>query len=314
MTAFDGSPAEMPIPSGHADWRSPDEATAERLLSGQGTGPDAPPEEQTLALVLAAAACPATHRELSGEQAAVAAFELAVSGPRLGAPMWIRSGAGKARHALAHRIPVLISAGTLALLAALGGTAAAGALPPMLQKMAHSLFDAPAPAQVVPGRNISREPATVGPHRAGPTSPARTLRHKTKNTKGKAKGKAKGKQQATSSASTSSSDNGQGNDKGNDKGNGKAKHHAKANGQGNGNGNGNGNAKCHGNGKKSCDQTARLRRPKCPKPPRGKHRHRRAHLLVARSDCLPAQVPCVHAFADDRQLHPGKRDIEGQVA
>ena len=50
---------------------------AERLLAGQGAGPGAPSGHQALERVLAAAARPATRRELSGEAAAVAAFLLA---------------------------------------------------------------------------------------------------------------------------------------------------------------------------------------------------------------------------------------------
>jgi hypothetical protein len=308
MTGFDGSPADMPILSGHPDWLSPDDAIAELLLSGQGAEPGVPPRERALALVLAAAARPATPRELSGEQAAVTAFELAFRRSRPRPSVWTRAGAGIARPPRARRVPALIGAGVLALAAVLSGTAAADALPAPLQLMAHHIFGAPAPAHGAPRPSVSPGPTTQDPRRAGPTISARTARPKAKKS---SKGKAKGHEKAASATSTPSSGNGQGNDSGNGKSNGKAKHaKASGNGKGNGNGKAKGHASCHGNGKKSCDQAAPLRRPQCSQPARREHRHRRAHFLVARSDRLPAQVPCVHALADDRQLHPGKREVE----
>src|SRR5215469_1816578 len=162
MRAFDGSPAEMPIVPDRADWRSPDEATAERLLSGYGADPGAPREEHALALLLGAAARPATLRELSGEQAAVAAFELAVRRPRsrLRAPAW--ASFWRTRFSRARRVPVLISCGVLAVAAALSGTAAAGDLPAPLQSMAHSVFGAPAPAPTGPRPSVSRQSPSAG--------------------------------------------------------------------------------------------------------------------------------------------------------
>ena len=316
MTGFDGSPAEMPILSGHADWLSPDDTTAELLLSGQGAEPGVPPEERTLALVLAAAARPATTMELSGEQAAVTAFELAFRRPSLRPAVWTRARVGGPRPPRARRVPALIGVGALAVAAALGGTAAADELPAPLQMMAHHLFDAPAPARAAPRPSLHPGPAAPGPRRTGPTISARTAPPKAKTS---SKGKAKGHEKAASATSTPGNDNGNGNgqDNGNGKAKGKAKHQPKGAGQGgNGNGQGNGNVKakghasCHGNGKKSCAQAAPLLRSQCQQPARREHRHCRAHFLVSRSDRLPPQVPCVHALGDDRQLHPGKREVE----
>ena len=73
-----GSVAEMHFLSRllprRAARRSPDEAIAERLLTGQDAGPGASPAQHALELALLAAARPGTERELSGESAAVAAF------------------------------------------------------------------------------------------------------------------------------------------------------------------------------------------------------------------------------------------------
>lgn len=164
MNASDGSPAEMPIVPSQAEWLSPDEVTADRLLSGLGVAPDAPPDQQVLALVLESAAWPASERELAGERAAVAQFERVLRASR--------SHAHRARHErrprgvpdarripVARRIPLLAGGGVLAVVAALGGTAAAGVLPAQLQDVAHTVFGAPAP--------VSGRPAPS----AGPSSP-----------------------------------------------------------------------------------------------------------------------------------------------
>jgi hypothetical protein len=212
MTGFDGSPAEMPNVSGHAGWLSPDDATAELLLSGQGADSVVPPRERALALVLAAAARPATPRELCGEQAAVTAFELAVRRSRLRPSVWTRAGAWSVRRPRARRVPALIGGGVLALAALLGGTAAADELPAPLQMMAHHFFDAPAPARAAPRPSVNPGPATRGQRRAGPNISARTARPDAKKSP---KGKAKGYAKAASPASTPSSGNGQGNGNGN---------------------------------------------------------------------------------------------------
>jgi len=80
MRLFNGSGARMPNTFRQADRLSPEDETAERLLSGCPAGPGAPAGQQAVALVLQAASRPASERELSGEDAAVAAF-LAVAGP-----------------------------------------------------------------------------------------------------------------------------------------------------------------------------------------------------------------------------------------
>jgi hypothetical protein len=246
MTAFDGSPAEMPIFPGRTDWPFPDAATAERLLSGHGADPGAASDERELALVLAAAARPATARELSGEQAAVAAFELAISESRSAGRAWTRPGARTRRLPRPRRVSVLVAGGVLALAAALGGTAAANALPAPLQKMAHTVFGAPAPAPAVPRPSVGpgSAPTGNGPRPAASPSPAQSPRAKAAQQKGKAKGKAKGHKKATSTpASTPSSSQGNGK--------GKGKGHAKKT-----DGKGKGHAKCHGNGKKACGPLA----------------------------------------------------------
>lgn len=153
MRGSDGSPAEMPFVPSTDDWPWPDEATAERLLSGEDVGPDAPPDLQELALVLSAAARPATQRELSGEEEAVAAFMLAVATvPR--AKTWARRGAETRvrTFTLARKVPVLAAGGVLAVAVALGGTAAAGGLPAPLQSVAHTVFGAPAPTPPPPSQ------------------------------------------------------------------------------------------------------------------------------------------------------------------
>ena len=62
MRAFSGSLAEMFFRRHPAGRLSPEEALAERLLAGRGAGPGAPPGQQALERVLAAAARPATRR------------------------------------------------------------------------------------------------------------------------------------------------------------------------------------------------------------------------------------------------------------
>lgn len=49
-------------------------ADAERLLAGQGAAPDAPKDQQALAMMLRHAAAPAQTQELAGQDSAVAAF------------------------------------------------------------------------------------------------------------------------------------------------------------------------------------------------------------------------------------------------
>ena len=144
MRAFSGSLAEMFFHRHPASRPSPEDAMAERLLAGRGAGPGAPPGQQALERVLAAAAGPATQRELSGEVAAVAAFLLAA-----------RPDGSRARHRRhtsrpmarrpGYKLPAVTAALVMMMVLAIGGTAAAGALPGPLQRLAHTTFGAPAP-------------------------------------------------------------------------------------------------------------------------------------------------------------------------
>ena len=266
MTVFDGSQAEMPVSIGQTDWLSPDAATADRLLSGYGAGHGAQPEDQALALVLAAAARPATARELSGEQAAVAACELAITRSRSAARTWIRPGArpaGPGRLQRPRRVPVLIAGGALALVAALGGTAAANGLPAPLQKMAHTVFGAPAPAPAAPRLSVSPGPAPAsnGPRPAASPSPALSPRAKAVQKKGKAKAKGH-KKAASTPASTPSSSNSKGKAKAKGEAKVKAKAHAKKTDE-----NGGGHEKAKGHVKKTAMPAARARPASAPPAP-----------------------------------------------
>src|SRR5215472_12745132 len=115
MNAFDGSPAKMPIVPIPADWLSPDEATAERLLSGQGLGPDAPTDQQALALVLMSAARPATERELAGEEDAVAAFLAVAAASRPRRLARVRTARRARANPFTRRIPAFAAGGLLAV-------------------------------------------------------------------------------------------------------------------------------------------------------------------------------------------------------
>src|SRR5215472_5931470 len=126
MRAFSGSLAEMFFRRHPAGRSSPEEAMADRLLAGRSTGPGAPSGHQALERVLAAAARPATRRELSGEAAAVTAFLLAAKA----------NGAhgSQARHRLhgrrpaarrpGYKLPALTAALTMMVCLVIGGTAA----------------------------------------------------------------------------------------------------------------------------------------------------------------------------------------------
>jgi hypothetical protein len=74
MRVFAASLAEMWSSARRRTRLSPDEATAELMLARRHLGQHAPASQRTLELVLAAAAGPATERELAGEAAAVTAF------------------------------------------------------------------------------------------------------------------------------------------------------------------------------------------------------------------------------------------------
>jgi len=231
MRVFTASLAEMWFSARRRTRLSPDEATAELMLAGHRLGQQAPASQRTLELVLAAAAGPATERELAGETAAVAAFLAALPEQE------------PARRRGPRRIPVLAVAFMFIALVALCGTAEAGALPAPLQRLAHQAINAPAPppamraprpsADVTPGPDVSgTNPASAG---SGPSQESRTGKPSTtpKPTHTSAS-QGDGKPTASASASTqpttSTTDNG--------KGNGGTPGQGGSNGNGNGNGNG----------------------------------------------------------------------------
>jgi hypothetical protein len=204
------------------------------MLAGRGAGPGAPPGQQALERVLAAAARPATQRELSGEVAAVAAFLLAV-----------RPNGSRARHRRhtsrpmarrpAYKLPAVTAALVMMMVLAIGGTAAAGALPGPLQRLAHTTFGAPAPV------GTGRPPAVGNPQDGqGTSNPATTASRAAATSGGTGStapaagaSNAQGQQEptpASASPSTTKTSGGQGD--GNGQGNG--------NGQGGGQGNGKG--------------------------------------------------------------------------
>jgi len=238
MRAFSGSLAEMFFHRRPASRPSPEEAMAERMLAGRGAGPGAPPGQQALEQVLAAAAGPATQRELSGEVAAVAAFLLAV-----------RPNGSHARHRRhtsrpmarrpAYKLPAVTAALVMMMVLAIGGTAAAGALPGPLQRLAHTTFGAPAPV------GTGRPPVVGNPQdRQGTSSPATTASRAAATSGGAGgtapaagAGNAQGQQEATPAPATSSTTktgdsqgNGDGQGNGNSQGGGTG--HGKGSGQG----------------------------------------------------------------------------------
>ena len=111
-------------------------------LDGLGKAAGSLDVQQAVARLLAAAAGPATEEELYEEPAIVAAFVLAVNGtgPRAG-----KQGRFPGSRGTAGRVPVLVAGIAMAMGAAVGGTATAGALPPRIQEIAHMAFGAPAP-------------------------------------------------------------------------------------------------------------------------------------------------------------------------
>jgi hypothetical protein len=175
MSVDDGPSVEMGL---FASFEQPlSAADAERLLEGQGAGPDAPEERQALAMMLRHAAGPASPRELAGEVSAVAVFALFKE--------------QKTRRARARR-PVLAACATAAIAIALSGTAAADALPAPVQRVAHDTFGAPAPRHPAPsvnpspvGRRVNQLSATAD------ATPGRPASAKIPHRKGKALGKEK---------------------------------------------------------------------------------------------------------------------------
>jgi hypothetical protein len=212
---------------------SPEEAMAERLLAGRGAGPGAPSGHQALERVLAAAARPATRRELSGEAAAVTAFLLAAraNGAHGSQARHGRHGRRPAARRPAYKLPALTAALMMMMFLAIGGTAAAGALPGPLQRLAHSTFGAPAP-------DTGRPPAVGNPRDGhGTFSPAATASRPATTPGGTGStapaagdGNAQGQQEPTSAPTAAS---------GTTKTSG---------GQGDGNGQGNGNSQSGGTG------------------------------------------------------------------
>jgi hypothetical protein len=231
MRVFTASLAEMWFSARRRSRLSPDEATAELMLAGRRLGQQAPASQRTLELVLAAAAGPATERELAGETAAVAAFLAALPEQE------------PARRRGPRRIPVLAVAFMFIALVALCGTAEAGALPAPLQRLAHQAINAPAPPPAMraprPSADVTPGPGAPGTHPAsagsGPSQESRTGKPSTtpKPTHTSAsQGNGSGQPTASASAqpSASATDNG--------KGNGGTPGQGGGNGNGNGNGNG----------------------------------------------------------------------------
>ena len=204
---------------------------AERLLAGRGAGPGAPSGHQALERVLAAASRPATRRELSGEAAAVAAFVLAArtNGAHGSGARHRRPGRRPAARRPAYKLPAVAAALTMMMFLVIGGTAAAGALPEPLQRLAHTTFGAPAPG------DTGQHPATGNPQDGqGTSSPATTASHQAATPGG-----------TGSTAPTAGADNHQGQEPAPAP---TATPHATKTGGGQGNGNGQGNGQGNGKG------------------------------------------------------------------
>jgi hypothetical protein len=232
MRVFADSLAEMWSFARRRSRLSPDEATAELLLAKRRVGQHAPASERTLELVLAAAAGPATERELAGEAAAVTAFLAALPEPEQP-----RRGP--------RRVPVLAVAFMLVALLALCGTAEAGALPAPLQQLAHQAINAPAPSPAIrvpqPSADITPGSGATGsqsaPAGSGPTQGSRSGKPSaspkpTHTNNGQRNGNSRPTATATATASAqpTKTDNG--------KGNGGTPGRGGNNGNGNGNGRG----------------------------------------------------------------------------
>jgi len=237
MRAFSGSLAEMFFRRHPAGRSSPEEAMAERLLAGRGAGPGAPSGHQAVERVLAAAARPATRRELSGEAAAVTAFLRAARANEARARHG-RHGKRPAARRPAYKLPAVTAALMMVMFLAIGGTAAAGALPGPLQRLAHTTFGAPAPADS--GRPPADGNTRDGHGTVNPATTANRLAttgaESTAPTAGD--GNAQGQQEPTSAsaatASTTKTSGGQGggNSQGNGNSQGGGTGHEKKSGQG----------------------------------------------------------------------------------
>jgi hypothetical protein len=242
MRVFAASLAEMWSSARKRNRLSSDEATAELLLARRQLGRHEPASQRTLELVLAAAAGPATERELAGETAAVTAFLAALPEPE------------PARRRGARRLPVLVVAFVLVALVALCGTAEAGALPAPLQRLAHQAINAPAPSPAMrfprpsadvtpgPGATGSRSaPGSFGPSQESPTGKpsANPKPTHTSDSQGNGNGQPTASDSAQPTASDSAqptaTDNGKGNGGTPGQGGNPGDHPTKNNGNGNGN-------------------------------------------------------------------------------
>ena len=237
MRVLAASLAEMWSSARKRNRLSPDEATAELLLARRHLGHHAPASQRTLELVLAAAAGPATERELAGETAAVTAFLAALPEPE------------RARRRGPRRVPALAVAFVLVALVALCGTAEAGALPAPLQRLAHQAINAPAPSPAMrvprPSADVTPGPGATGsrsaPGSSGPSQESRTGKpgaspKPTHTSDSQSNGN--GQPTASDSAQPTATDNGKGNGGTPGQGGSPSDHPTGNNGNGNGNGHG----------------------------------------------------------------------------
>ena len=214
MRVFAASLAEMWFSARKRNRLSPDEATAELLLAGRHLGRHEPASQRTLERVLAAAAGPATERELAGETAAVTAFLAALPEPE------------PARRRGPRRLPVLAVGFVLVALVALCGTAEAGALPAPLQRLAHQAINAPAPSPAMgvpqPSADVTPGPGATGsqstPGSSGPSQESRTGKPSaspkpthTSDSQRNGNGQPSASATATDTAQPTATDNGKGN-------------------------------------------------------------------------------------------------------
>ena len=212
MRVFAASLAEMWFSARKRNRLSPDEATAELLLAGRHLGCHEPASQRTLELVLAAAAGPATERELAGETAAVTAFLAALPEPE------------PARRRGPRRLPVLAVGFVLVALVALCGTAEAGALPAPLQQLAHQAINAPAPSPAMrvpqPSADVTPGPGATGsqsaPGSSGLSQESRTGKPSaspkpTHTSDSQGNGNGQPTASATATAQPTATDNGKGN-------------------------------------------------------------------------------------------------------
>jgi hypothetical protein len=130
----------------------PDQLLLDMLFERRPVPPGAPPEMHDLARMLATLDSPAEPGELAGEAEALAAFWRLAS-PARGRPAAVRP-IRRGRSRPPARIRAGLAAAVTALVAGVGGTAAAyaGALPDPVQEVAHVMVGAPAPHHGGPQR------------------------------------------------------------------------------------------------------------------------------------------------------------------